>query len=217
MDKDIKLGIALPATGDTFPSRFVDSFFCLNRRVRHVYIRPQSSGPIDGVRENLVEQAKALGCTHLWMTDTDQVYPQNTLDALLAHNLPAVAAKVHRRYQPYDPILYRGDTSSVERYLETFHVVPDAEWSKGGLVEVDATGFGSVLLDMAVFDAIEPPYFHFDRFTYNVPVGEDVGFWLKLRQAGIRVFVDCDIKVGHIAQLVIVEESYWAYKQNISK
>jgi hypothetical protein len=208
LDK-IKLGIALPNTSETYPSKFVDSF-CAITKPKHLYIRPSSQGPIDTVRNDLVLLALMNECTHIWMADTDQVYPQDVLMRMLEHDKDIIAAKVHRRRPPYDPILYRGT-------LDNFTNVPDEEWSKGGLIEVDATGFGSVLIKMTVFESIERPWFVFDLHNHQEPVGEDIGFYVKARKEGFRVWVDCSIKIGHLATMVITEESYLAFKQGTLK
>ena len=203
----IKLGIALPNVQDTYPSQFVDTF-CQITKPKHLYLKPNSGGPIDSVRNDLVLMALSCDCTHIWMTDTDQVYPQNVLMQLLEHDVDIIAAKVHKRYPPYDPILLRGT-------LDKFDLVPDEEWSKDGgqTVEVDATGFGSVLINMEVFEKIKRPWFHFDLSHPGGPVGEDIGFYVKAREAGFRVFVDCSIKIGHLTRLIVTEESYFAYKE----
>jgi hypothetical protein len=202
----VKLGIALPNVQDTYPSQFVDTF-CQITKPKHLYLKPTGGGPIDAVRNDLVRKAFLCDCTHLWMTDTDQVYPQDVLMRLLEHDLDIVAAKVHIRYPPYEPLLLRGN-------LDHFDVVSDPEWSSNGgqLVEVDATGFGSVLLNMKVFEDIDQPWFEFDLHNHKTPVGEDIGFYMKARAAGYKVFVDCSIKIGHLVRLVVNEDSYFAYK-----
>jgi len=202
----IKLGIGIPNVQDTYPSEYVNSFNIITKP-RHVQLLPTGGGPIDAIRNDLVQKAILTGCTHIWMTDTDQVYPQDVLMRLLEHDEKIVAAKVHRRTPPYDPILLRGT-------LDNFNTVPDAEWSIDGgqLVEVDATGFGSVLLSMEVFEKIPAPWFDFNLYDFDNPVGEDIGFYIKAREAGFRVFVDCSIKIGHLTRMVVTEESYFAYK-----
>jgi len=210
----IKLGIALPNTQDTYPSEYVDSF-CQITKPSHLYIKPTGGGPIDAVRNDLVRKAFLCGCTHIWMTDTDQVYPQDVLMRLLEHDKMIVAAKVHKRTPPYDPILLRKNPpKDYDIIPEQFDLVPDAEWSADGgkLVEVDATGFGSVLINMQVFENIEQPWFVFDLYTYKNPVGEDIGFYMKARECGYPVYVDCSIKIGHLARMIVTEESYFAYK-----
>lgn len=169
-----------------------------------IYIKPNGKGPIDTIRNELVRNAQSVGCTHLWMADTDQIYPQDTLIRLLHHKLDVVSGKVHRRYPPYDPLLLRGE-------LHAFQPVPEEEWKQGGLVEVDATGCGSIIYNMKVFEAIKDPWFEFLTDDPD-PVGEDVFFCCKLKDAGFKIFVDCSIEIGHLNMGIIMEESYWAYK-----
>lgn len=206
----IRVAIGVPSTERTFLTEFSDSFFALARPMNSVYIRPKGRGPLDHIRNELVMVAKQMGCTHIWMADTDQVYPQRVLVQLLSHDLPVVAAKVHRRYEPYDPILMRGKHGS-------YKAVPDEEWKKGGLVEVDATGCGSILYNMEVFDKVPNPWFEFHMEDQVNPIGEDVDFCQKLRKVGVKIYVDCDIKVGHMGMNIITEEAYWAYKFSQNK
>lgn len=200
----ISLGVALPNTGDTFPAQFVHSFFCLAVPFKVMYLRPKASGPLDVVRNELAELSLLYGCTHIWYCDTDQVYPSDTLVKMLAHDLPIVSVKVHMRKPPYGPLLRR---EADGRFID----IPDSEWKKGGLVEVDGTGFGCALLKTEVLKAIEKPYFKFDVHRPD-PIGEDFYFWSKAKAAGYKIFVDCDIKIGHLVMLPITEDTYFGYK-----
>ena len=141
---NIRLGVGLPCTQSHFPAGFVDSFFLMNKPSDFAYIRPMGEGTIDSIRQELVDVAILNKCTHLIMMDTDQIYPTDTIDAMLKHaeaGLDFVAAKVHRRSPPYDPIMLRGE-------IDNYKSVPDTEWKDGGLVEVDATGFGCVIMNI---------------------------------------------------------------------
>ena len=204
----LRLGIALPCINENMPTKFVDSFFAITRSVGHVYLRPRTHGPIDSVRNELVDMARAFDVTHIWFCDTDQIYPQNVLNDLLKrmseNDIDILAAKVHRRYPPYDPILYRGT-------INKWTAVSEDEWTKGGLVEVDSTGMGSVLIDMKVFEKIDRPYFQWLPHQ-TPPVGEDAYFYGQVKKAGFKIFVDCDISIGHLATMTITEDSYFAYK-----
>ena len=141
----IRLGICMPHVSHYFHRDFVNSFFCLDKPLQSIYITPQGGHELDVIRNQLVDKAKEYQCTHLWMCDTDQIYPQNTLMKLLSHQKDVVTAKVHRRYPPYDPVMFRGEKHRLD-------MVPDSEWKDGGLIEVDATGCGSVLYDMKVLN-----------------------------------------------------------------
>jgi hypothetical protein len=54
-----------------------------------------------------LKQALVKRCTHLLMMDTDQTYPQDTITKLLSHDVTVCGAVIHRRYPPFEPILYR--------------------------------------------------------------------------------------------------------------
>ena len=206
MKENFKLAIALPLTDDKVYASFLDSFILLDKP-SYTYLRPQFPGNIDAIRNNLVTQALDENCTHLFLTDTDQTLPTNTLIKLISHNLDIVTAKVHRRYPPFDPILMRWDDEAKQYYS-----VADDEWVNKDLVEVDATGAACMLINMDVFRKIPAPWFKFDINEHGKPVGEDIYFCKQLKKAGYKIFVDTSIKVGHLANLIVTEGTYNLYK-----
>lgn len=207
---DVKLGIGLPLSDEKVHSQFVDTW-TLMEKPDFVYIRPSfPSGPtsnIADIRNNMVEQALQNDVTKFLQLDTDQTYPRDVIHRLLTHDLPIVAAKVHRRYPPFDPILYRGE--SVDKLIN----IPDEEW-KGdrGIIEVSATGSGCILVDMNVYLDIEYPWYEHNVKKDGMTVGEDVGFCFKAREAGYKVYVDTSIQIGHLALLEVNEGAYDIFK-----
>jgi hypothetical protein len=199
----MKLAIALPLTHPFVNTQFLDSWARMEKPVDYVYMRPTYPQNIDAVRNDLVKQALQSGCTNILMIDTDQTYPPDTIVRLMSHNLPIVCGKVHRRYPPFDPILYR-EVPETGQYAH----VPLNEWVNGGLIEVDATGGACMFLDMSVFDDIAYPWFERDE---DRGVGEDVNFWRKCRAAGHKIFVDVGIEIGHLGQLEIGKNVYLMY------
>jgi hypothetical protein len=200
---NLKLGIGIPLSFPMVPSSFFDSFITMEKP-DFVYLRT-SAGPVDEMRNSIVQQAIASGCSHLVMMDTDQVYDTKTIPRLLSHKLPVVGCLVYRRYPPFDPIMLKGSIGKYERITE---------WAPGELVEVDATGTGCLLFNMDVFRKMPEPWFAF-RTVNGAMVGEDIGFCADLRQAGYRIFVDTSIPAGHLTQL-IVNEGTWKLYKNIS-
>jgi hypothetical protein len=82
-------------------------------------------------------------------------------------------------------------------------------WSEGneGIERVKHVGFGCVLMDMRLVDAIDPPYFVFapDGEHGLTTRGEDVYFCEKLlRDAGIPTHVDHNLshEIGHVGEQV---------------
>jgi hypothetical protein len=45
------------------------------------------------------------------------------------------------------------------------------------------------------------------------PVGEDIAICAKLRAAGIRIFVDTAVQVGHLSLMEVNQQTYQLYKK----
>ena len=128
----------------------------------------------------------------LLFMDSDQVFPSDILERLLAHSKPIVSAVVHRKSPPYTPCFYvkaPNYTEEIPRFL------PMTLWpTDQGLVSCDIVGTGAVLIWKGVFEKVAQPY-----FLYNELMGEDVYFFEHARVAGFPIFVDPSIPVGHLA------------------
>ena len=201
---NFKLCIGFPCSWPFVPFPFFHSFVQMERpEFMPIFA---TNGPIDGLRNKIVEDAKSIGASRLFMPDLDQTYPVDTITKLLAHNLPVVGAMVHRRYPPFDPLMLKGNINS-------YYIVED--WKDGDLVEVDATGSGCLMYDMRIFHELLGPWFKFrpnpDPEKSGV-VGEDIGFCSNLRKAGYKIHVDTSIKCGHLSTMEITEETYWLFK-----
>jgi hypothetical protein len=202
---NIRLGIGIPLTFPYVPSAFFDSYN-LMEKPDYEYIREQN-GPVDEMRNNLVRRAKVAGCSHLLMMDVDQIYHPKTFTTLMSHNLPVVGCMIHRRYPPFDPLMYRGE---MNEYL------PVEDFKEGDLVEVDATGTGCLLMNMEVFDILPDPWFKFspnpDPDRKGI-VGEDFIFCWHLRQAGIPIYVDTSVPAAHITMFEVNMDTYKFFKR----
>ena len=206
---NFKLAIGFLCSWPHVPFPFFHSFIMMERPTFVPLI--VTNGPIDGMRNKIVEQAMSIGASHLIMMDMDQTYPMDAITKLLKHKLPVVGCKVHRRYPPFDPIMMKGDINS-------YGLVEG--WEEGELMEVDATGTGCLMFSMKVFYDLPPPWFEFkpnpDPERSGV-VGEDIGFCSDLRKAGYKIHVDTSIKCGHLSTMEITEDLHWLYKALMKK
>lgn len=198
---NFKLGIGLPLSYHMIPSAFFDSFITMEKPP-YIYLRT-SNGPIEEMRNSIVRDAIAAGCSHLVMMDTDQMYDPTTIPRLLSHKLPVVGCLVYRRYPPFDPLMLRGKIGEYQTV---------EEWEPGSLVEVDATGTGCLLFDMQIFRKMAAPWFRFRQNGIRM-IGEDVGFCSDLRGAGYRIFVDTSVPAGHLSQMQITEGTWRLYRR----
>jgi len=196
--QDMKLAIGIPLSWPFCHSDFIDSWTllmmeALNNGLNIEVIRA-NSGDVDVMRNSIVEEAQKKECSHLLFLDTDMIYPKDTIERLLAHDLDIVGALTFKRYPPFNPLIMVGEQFKMK------YVYPYEE----GLMKVTATGTGCLLINMKVFDKLKRPYFKF-RKPKGKPVGEDIGFCYKAGDAGFDVYVDTTIKTVHICMVGVDE------------
>ncbi len=216
-----KIAIARPHFGQLMYTEFWWSFTMMLGRTLterpgdYVLLKPLFPSQIETekrcieeIRNNLVEQALDEVCTKFITLDTDQVYPSDTIIKLLSHDKPIVAGQVHRRYPPFDPIMLRGE---LHKYLS----IPFEEMYTGELVEIDATGVACMCINMEVFLDIKYPWFESLPSTeeHKKPVGEDINFCRKARQAGYPISVDTSIEIGHLGLREFGKADHVLYKK----
>ncbi len=196
-ENEIYLAIGVPCTFPMVPASFFHSYALMNKPA-HIYIY-ENNGHIDDLRNNIVERALYEGVTHLIMMDVDQVYPVDTIPRLLAHNLPVVGCRVHRRYPPFDSLMLRME--KIDENTNAYISVTD--WKEGELVEVDATGGGCVMFNMDVFRNLKYPWFETKIQENGNVLGEDIHLCQKIQNAGYKIFVDSGLEVGHLTTMVV--------------
>ncbi len=198
--------IGIPLTFPMVPASFFYSFAHMEKSAggsSNFTLIHADNGPIDTLRNDIVENAMAQGITHLMMCDTDMLYHPLTVPTLLAHKLPVVGALCYRRYVPFDPIMLRGSLGDYESI---------DEWKPGELVEVDATGCGCLMFEMSVFRKMPKPWFKFRHLDGGEGIGEDIGFCSDLKDAGYKIYVDTTVPSGHLTTLCVDDGTYRLYK-----
>lgn len=154
-------------------------------------------GLIHDSRNLIVKEAKRIGAHYILFIDDDMIPPTNLFIRLFNHQVPVVSALAFKRRPPYEPCIYEWKTDSNTGKL---CVSPTPGWIKKGLVRVDATGFGAILISMEVFDKIPEPWFELKD------LGEDLDFCLKCRDYGIPIHCDTDLIIQHIGSNEIIDE-----------
>jgi hypothetical protein len=210
----VKLAIAVPLTDDKVYTQFFFTFIKVITEYQSSLIRsgkpvsfdvvmPDFPGQIDEIRNNLVHQALILGCTHILMMDTDQLYnTDNMIHKMLAHNKKVLGARVHRRYPPFDPLLLEGDIGNLRQISDD--KIKDQDGNFNQELQVDYTGTGCILYDMRIFNNMLPAKpFRLSVGDHGQPIGEDIGFCKKLKDLKIPIFVDCSIDIKHLTLLAV--------------
>ncbi len=203
---NIKILIAMPTPGvlesETNDSVDLIKMHCaskgitlLTMKTEGVYVYQQ--------RDVCVKRAKELGCTHLFFVDNDMVLPEHIIVRFLAWDKDVITTN-------YVVKAKRGKCS-FSCIDENFRTVPLTEQSVG-LQKVFAAPTGSMLIKMSAFDTLDEKldteslklgYFghRYSEKAKNI-MGEDISFCSICNEAGVEVYIDCDIskQVEHIGK-----------------
>lgn len=205
-----KFAIGLPLAGRLCDHQFWISLLVTEKPENSLILVPrieiyEFQESIAAIRNDIVWQALSNGASKLIMMDTDQVYPSDVIMRLLSHDVPVVGAPVHRRYPPFDAIMYQGE-------LHKYKLLPEEKIYSGELVEVDATGAGCICFDTSVFIDLEYPWFKIQHGENDEMVGEDIRLCSRLRKKGIKIYMDTSIAIDHLATFRVNKATREMYK-----
>ena len=166
---------------------------------------------IEKERNEMVRTAVQEKATHLMFIDDDIVFPYHAIDLLARRQKDIVGGLYYGRVLPR-PMAYK-DRMTQENI--------DPEKDKG-VFEVDFVGAGFMMIDMKVFQKLDPPFFHFsyDYKRFGVkgdglnPVGEDAYFCFYAKENGFKTYVDTTFELGHIGRHTYRKLDYQIYKEN---
>ena len=151
-------------------------------------------------RQELVIQALKAEVSHVLFLDTDMRFPKDTLDRLMAHDKPIVAANYATRRMPIHSVAFKTDTN-----MECVYTTPEST----GLEPVAAVGMGVMLIKTDVFKKAELPWFHLGySLKSHEFTGEDIFFCRAARRNGHEVLIDHDLskEVRHIGTFEFAHE-----------
>ena len=143
-------------------------------------------------RERSLLYAEKEGFTHWLSLDDDMVFPVDSVDKLLVHNVPVAVANYRRKQEEVLGICLDLDGQFINSSGKT------------GLQEVGWIGGGLNLFDINAVKVVEPPRFSVlwvkEKQAY---MSEDYYFSTKLREQGIKMFCDHDLsqQVQHIGDV----------------
>lgn len=161
---------------------------------------------IHKARQELMLHALETGDDYVLWLDSDMRFPRETFVFLMQRNVTIVGANYAKRSIPSVPVAIKHirDGSGVSELLQ--QTVLAEEPKLEGLVEVEAIGFGVLLMRMKEFHRLPPltqgpwfaPCYDAEHDDWD---GEDVSFCRLIRKKlGIKIFVDQDLSraIGHI-------------------
>lgn len=164
---------------------------------------------VDWARNDLARRAKnnisyltGKKYTHILWLDNDHVFTPDMACYLAREDLDVVSALYYQRTAPYHPVVYTKDDTDDKYKHYPIIEVPNT------LIEVDAVGFGALLMKRDVFDRVPEPW-----FTIDYKAGEDIAFCVKAKENGVKIHCEGRYKLGHIGPPEIITAGHLAAEQ----
>jgi hypothetical protein len=151
---------------------------------------------IQYARELICDQAIKAGMDYILFIDDDMMVPKDIFEHLCQIDADVVAPLCTARNYPYEPVVYdlemKTDPVTGNYGLKNR---PKFDLPRNEIIEVDAVGFGVVLIKVATLKKMKKPW-----FFVNQAVGEDILFCVNGRNQveGFTVKVNTGVNVGHL-------------------
>lgn len=150
-------------------------------------------------RNYCVVQAQKNASNYLLFIDDDMTFNADTLERLLAHKVDIVGVNSMSRCLPLHTTVglmnEKGEYKHPDKYPEWEMKIPDT------LFKAYFVGCGICLIDVRVFQIIKKPYFAFKMGKSGQIIhGEDGSFCENAKKAGIDIWCDPQIEVGHLGE-----------------
>lgn len=205
--------IAIPTMGKV-DTAFFNSMMYLKRSSEDGVLSTENSLVYDA-RNRLADSAVKADAKYILWVDSDMVFDADTLERLVKdiQGKDFVTALCFRRRPDYDPCIYQKigykkvDGDEVTPIAETY-----MDYPKNSLFEIEGCGFACALMKVSMYSKIKE-----QCGTPFAPVpgfGEDISFCIKARECGYKLYCDSSIKVGHISQMVVTEETFEVWRAN---
>jgi len=192
----MKILLGMPSTGK-IPTRTVIS---LLQTVERGKVDPMivSGSLVYDARETITRFAIDHDYDYILFADSDMVFCADDLKRLLAHNVGICSGLYVTRDGRKENVVYSKIITRRRFPFRSPKLIADN--STSGFAAVAACGFGFCLIQISVVKCMLRYYKSlFEPFK---GVGEDISFCIRARRVGYKTFVDRDVKLGHIGEVV---------------
>lgn len=150
-------------------------------------------------REKLVDEALEWGADYVLWVDSDMRFSANTIEIMLARNVPILGVNATTRREPVMPTAMNLKLDRSDNEVKQVWTKIESRGKKG-IEQVTAVGFGVTLIKTDVFKKLPKPWHDVIWTDHGNVIGEDVSFCVKCLEQDIPVFVDHELSmhIGHI-------------------
>lgn len=193
----VSILLAIPAWSGSLNTLVIDSIFeavrFADKQLVGVEIHPLwlQRGMVDRVRQQAHDKAVDEKHDYIMWWDDDIVAPKDTICRLFKHNVDIVSGMAFKRTEPFAMFGFKQVSGKLGDMSKMHHLPLNKKGT--GLVEVDGTGTGCMLMRTDVVNGLEKPW-----WVWPTQGSEDLALCARLREKGIKVYIDTDIELGHL-------------------
>lgn len=199
--KNYKIMIGIP-TLDTIKTETMISLFGASAMIQYpAQLHVHKGCYVHDSRNKIADYAIENGATHVMFVDSDMQFPADGIQRLIERERDVVGGLYFRRQAPHLPTI---------NVVEDGKLIIPKTFNRQTLFPIYAVATGFLLVRTSVFKKLEPPYFYFGQFN-GKEIGEDVYFCKKVNEAGITIYCDPTIPIGHVGEYVYDLKDYEAY------
>jgi hypothetical protein len=196
---DIKICVAIPAY-DTFHMETVGSLvsaFC--ELPYKMELRLRRGSILHRIREQLIDDAIEMQASHVMFIDTDMAYHPHAIQILIDRDKDIIAAACHTKEIPPKLNIKFWDKDNPKVFANIPEFKLPTEPFK---VAAIGTGFMLINLKRLLRSKFQRPFFDYSKWPNGDFIGEDIYFCLEAQKAGLEVWCDPTVDVGHIGLFV---------------
>lgn len=204
----MKLMIAIP-TYDYMHFQFVQ---CLTKLIRRLdadgidfEVIYQGGTLVYVGRDKLAKMAIDQGYTHILWLDSDMIFNEDLLENLMLSGKSFVTGIAHARRAPHVSCIFNEIWPAVDRWEG--HDYPKGTFKIGGC------GFACVLMETKVAEKVYT--INGTAFFPMKELGEDLAFCKRARDAGIELWAEPRVWLGHIGHITVYPEYEDLYANSI--
>jgi GT2 family glycosyltransferase len=160
--------------------------------------------PITNNRNTIVQKFLAQPeYEYLMMIDSDIVPPPNILKLLDFQK--DVITPLMFCYQKGNEDKYEVRPLVLKMAKDGIYDIPKDLTNKSGLIEVDATGTGCIIISRKVLETIKHPFENVYDKDGIKRLGNDLNFCKRVKESGFKVWVHLDYEASHYTELDLKE------------
>lgn len=163
------------------------------------YTHSQGAG-VYGVaqaRNNLVQQAIDGGYDKLFMVDSDMIVPEDAIINLLDPVAPIVTGVARYKNDSGRTPIFKPFQDSEGSSAWKWDEIPQGRFA------IHSGGVACAMIDVEMLRRqIRRPWFTWEERANGTYVGEDIGFYEKIRDLGITPMADGRVRCGHIGRKI---------------